>query len=491
MGLALGSASACGPTIVPEADGTGGDDLPLPPATSTSDSTAGMDDTADDGVVDLMSGDVGMPSCTGTPDCPLPVDVLVVVDNSSTMAGHQRLLTSTMVQLVHQLNDARDGSGDPLTVDAHVMVTTTDMDNPLCSPFQPPGYEPAFGSPISTPCTDRLADFDSPIGSIPEACLAACPNAVAPEGAFLALSADASNVPPVEPIDVDGDGDADPPEAQALACLGAVGVNGCGFESPLEAMRQALNPLADHNLGPEPFLRTNSVLSIILITDEIDCSVSDPSIMDDAEWWNINPDTGSPAASSALCWNAGVECDGPDGAGNYSNCTSRNEERLHGVDGYADFLNEELGAAHGRNVFMLPIIGVPPVLAHNPDPPFQPTAGGAPDLIHRDWIDAPYPVGDLSEDDLANGTTAANKRFEYGVAPGCSTPGNPESTLRQGIAPVRMLEVCESLDFQDEEGNDLARCCVESICDDDPNGSMICFAGMLWPSFGGALPGKG
>ena len=57
------------------------------------------------------------------------------------------------------------------------MVTTTDVGNPLCTPVEPPGYEPALGSPVDTACTSRLEHFTDPSGmvSVPEVCLDVCP----------------------------------------------------------------------------------------------------------------------------------------------------------------------------------------------------------------------------------------------------------------------------------------------------------------------------
>ena len=45
----------------------------------------------------------------------------------------------------------------------------------------------------------------------------------------------------------------------------------------LEAMRLALDPATTENAG---FLRENSALAIILLTDEDDCSARDPLLFD-------------------------------------------------------------------------------------------------------------------------------------------------------------------------------------------------------------------
>ena len=62
------------------------------------------------------------------------------------------------------------------------------------------------------------------------------------------------------------------PAVEALSCIAPQGIDGCGFESPLEAMAQALNPDAAWNTAERPFLRPGGVLAIVILTDEVDCS---------------------------------------------------------------------------------------------------------------------------------------------------------------------------------------------------------------------------
>jgi len=61
----------------------------------------------------------------------------------------------------------------------------------------------------------------------------------------------------------------------AIQCLATVGGQGCFFEQPLEAAKRALDPA----LGINPdFLREDALLSIIIITDEDDCSTPRPDL---------------------------------------------------------------------------------------------------------------------------------------------------------------------------------------------------------------------
>ena len=422
----------------PSVEGDATDGSSTTDATPPADSTTGTDpDPADTTATEgPMPRDVPLDECEpGRLGCTDRLDVLLVVDNSHTMAHEQAKLARAMPSLVQALQHVIDDADRQL--DVQVMVTTTDVGNPLCDPFAPPGYEPALGTPLGTPCTERLPDFTDPSGTIsaPEACLDACPSPIAPEDPFVAFGPMGSNVPDAPPLDVDGDGTLDPPEAQALACLVPPGINGCGYESPLEAMRQALDPAAAHNQGPRPFLRSDALLSVVIVTDEADCSVADPTLMSDPAVQNVDPETGAPAPSSAICWNAGVECDPPDEDGVYPSCWSRSEPRMHAVEGHVEFLREDLQ----RDVMMVQLVGVPEVVEHSIEVPFQPIAGGELELVYRDFVDVPYPGGDIPPTEWAQGIRAAHKRFEIGIAPGCTAYEDGVVTA-QATPPVRLLE---------------------------------------------------
>ena len=473
---------ACGPAVA--TTGTDGDDgsstaeaptsttssVPPNPSTTASPSTvtttlttgtpsgtAGSSEDSSDG------GDVttGVEVCQGD-DC--PIDVLVVVDNSRGLGGAQRALAFAMIDLESQLR--------ALGADAQVMFTTTDMGNPLCTAFEPDGYDPASGSPITTACTDRLDDFTG-LGGNPEmvqdACTDVCPEPLVPSGdPFVAFGPGRSNIDGKARVeDIDGDGRPDSVPARAMACLAPMGVNGCGFESPLEAMLQALNPDASWNQGPRPFLRDDAALGIVLLTDEFDCSVRNYDIMSNQEFFEVSPSTGMPAASSAICWNAGLDC-AVVGGGMYDCLPAADEDRLHPLDRYRSWLSGYLAAELGKPVFMAGIVGVPSVTDRLDAPPYTPTAGGVQDLVLRDWTEA-----DVLPAESAAGVTAADKQFDFGIGPGCS---NPESTSRpQGLPPVRTATLCQ--DIADDQGIDA--CCLESICDDDYGNAMRCLTGMF------------
>lgn len=421
--------------------------------------------------------------------CLNKLDIVIVVDNSAGMADAQRELGRSMPRLVSDLTELIDTSGDPVELDVQVMITTTDMDSALCKPFHPAGYTPSLGSPIATSCTDRLDDFTSLDGTVvvPEACTAVCPAGIAPTENFVAFGPSGTNVPNVPEVDIDGDGLLDPPVAQALACLVPQGIVGCGYESPLETMIQAINDQAPWNSGPQPSVRNDAALAIMLVSNEPDCSLANQAVLLDPAYQNISPDLGMPAPSSAICWNAGVECTPGNEAGFYDSCGSIQTFGMHPVSRYTQYL-DYLRDALGKDVFMMEVVGVPPVVAHDPNPPFSPVSGGVHDLLYRDWVGLPYPNGDIDPAEWAEGIRGEDKQFEFGIGPGCNLQ-DENGAFQQATPPVRMLEVCDSLNFGDPEFG--TRCCVESVCDHDLSSSYRCLSGMLSPQGNplGPLPG--
>ncbi len=441
------------------------------------------------------------PTCPVDGGCSNKIDLLFVIDNSGTMGEEQLNLAKNFGLLLQQLRSLSDEDGDAVDVDVNIMVTTTDFDNPACqNPPPPPNYEAAEGAPVFTPCTERLASFTSRDGQtqLPQACTDVCdPTApAAPTEHFIHFDRFGDNV--------EGGTVQD-----ALSCIGPQGIDGCGFESPLESMLQALNPFACWNdpdgcddpkwaFVERPFLRQDAVLTIVIITDEADCSVRDYSIMTDPTFMQTNPDTGQPAVSSGLCWNAGVVCSGLDPmTGAYDGCISAakgpggeigvsdDEAVLHPLSRYRDLLEGLRSAGLVRDIVMLGVLGVPEVTAHADTPPHQPVAGGVSDLVYRQWRDPDVPSGgDILPEEWVAGITAADKTFEFGVGPGCTGYDAAAGTYTgQAIPPVRIREVCESLDVTDDpttpQDETRVRCCIESICDDDFSAAIQCLAGLI------------
>jgi hypothetical protein len=463
-----------GITLSGDGDGDPGDGDPGDGDPDTGDGDGDTTGCPPGGCLDLeddTDSGTGPGGCaSGDGSCGL-VDLLFVIDNSGTMGEEQVNLSANFPLLIDRLQMLTDNEGNPLNPNVNIMVTTTDLGHPQCTPFQPDGYVPAQGAPQNVACINRLDDFTG-LGSnppeFPEACNVGCPVAVAPLDPFIhfeGMNASTTNIPG---NNVKG----------ALSCIGPQGINGCGYEAPLEGMLQAINPTAEWNQGNKPFLRDGAILAIAIITDEVDCSVRSPdgyaffTNQMQNTYWEINPETGTKTqATSAVCWNAGVDCGAPDGNGVYADCNSIDTGVLHPLNRYLTYLQDELIAHQNKEVIMLGILGVPPVTAHNPDPPFEPTMGGVMDLVYRQWIDGAYPAGDILPTDESD---AATKEFEFGVGPGCTGEDGMGGFTGQAIPPVRVKEVCEALNEEDK-----IRCCIESICDTDFSDAIGCLTGII------------
>jgi hypothetical protein len=85
----------------------------------------------------------------------------------------------------------------------------------------------------------------------------------------------------------------------AFSALANAGSSGCGFEQPLAAIRAALDPSNSANVG---FLRDDANLAVVILTDEDDCSLQDPVML------NFDPDRFGPM-ESFRCTRYGVTCD--------------------------------------------------------------------------------------------------------------------------------------------------------------------------------------
>jgi hypothetical protein len=232
-------------------------------------------------------------------------------------------------------------------------------------------------------------------------------------------------------------------------------------------------------------LRPDAITAIAMVTDEADGALATEAVMFDNMFREIDPDSDEPGESSAIIWNAGVDCT-ENGDGTYD-CTSHDVEtdpdnnRLQPLARYTNYLINKLRETDNKEVVMLGILGVPPV---ERDADGNITGGGVDDLIYRDWLDSEYPAGDILPEEWADGVRAADKQFNFGIGPGCTgeDPDNPGTFTGQAIPPVRIKEVCQALDIGDER-----RCCIESVCDDDFSGAIDCLADTIGDAI--ELPG--
>ncbi|MDW8361817.1 MAG: hypothetical protein RMK74_05420 [Myxococcales bacterium] len=191
------------------------------------------------------------------------VDVLFMVDNSNSMAEEQDSLSDQFPRLVRVLTSG-DRNGDGLqdfqpARSLHIGVISSDMGTggfrvPTCN-------ESNFGD------DGRLRDWGRRRSDCP-----AMPRTGRYE-TFLDYT------PDINPDDA----------ARDVTCIAAMGTGGCGFEQQLEAVLKAITPASSplrfqmgttgHADGANAgFLRPDSVLALILVTDEEDCSFADPEL---------------------------------------------------------------------------------------------------------------------------------------------------------------------------------------------------------------------
>src|SRR5690349_11239470 len=172
--------AACGPLVPPidEGDTTS--------TTSTTSSSSTMATSEDDGFSfdDAFDWDTeGTPFCQTNGTCD-QIDLVIVVDNSSTMGEEQLNLSRNFPLLIDALMELTDADGQPVSPSINIMVTTTDFGHPLCTAFEKPDYEPRQGAPVYTGCNSRIERFTSTDPLYPlvieEACTSVCPVDVEP-----------------------------------------------------------------------------------------------------------------------------------------------------------------------------------------------------------------------------------------------------------------------------------------------------------------------
>jgi len=214
------------------------------------------------------------------------VDLLFMIDNSGSMKVNQENITAQLPHLVKILASGdKDGDTKPdftPVSSLHLAVVTTDMGTQAGrkSDYLASGHcnkLNAAGAPVGDDgVMVNVANVSKDVDVHP-----------GPECAALNGQRYQTFIPSAM--------GADPKVfADQFACIAGVGTKGCGLEQPLESIWKALGPSAEGpskdynrfvygvghgNLGDKAnagFLRDDSVLAIISVTDEEDCSVTGP-----------------------------------------------------------------------------------------------------------------------------------------------------------------------------------------------------------------------
>ncbi len=351
-------------------------------------------------------GDAAPPDAGPPPPPANDLDLLFLIDTSASLSEEQAALGAALPRLFEIL-----ASGD---IDGDGAADVRPFDTVQAGVINADMGTGGFNVPT---CTNSMFGDDGVLQTAGSTALAGCEARYPP---FLQWRAD----DPAEAI------------ARPLACIGQ-GTSGCGFEQPLEAILKALSPARatpGTAAGYEPprffanaqghgddrhrgFARDDSLLAVVLFSDEDDCSAHDP------ELFNL----------ASGVYQADLN----------QRCLAHANEALHPVSRYVDGLLQ-LRRSPDRLAFV-PIVGIPRDLEGPADvpPSFPPLI--SPDPAVRDdrmveRIDPTNPVR---------------------LFPSCDEPGT-------GLAfpPVRIVRAASELDRRG------ARVSVASICTNDLSGAV-------------------
>ncbi len=377
------------------------------------------------------------------------VDILFVIDNSGSMGEEQALLSANFASFIGVL-EAEDVSAN-----YRIGITTTDAGNPRCPSAQ---YKPEGGKLVLSSCVDRIAENEFTVNGddFSYACDTFCDKTNAQLVVRGTTTANDPTEKPrkwIERIETKSNITGVANNTEAFQCYGPQGVAGCGFESHLESMYLALAAASSKDSQTNyDFLRAAAILSIVFITDEADCSWNPATkeifTTNKVFWFDPLVDT---APSSALCWNAGVKC---EGAGpTYTSCSSANYDItgaetddpklavLQPISKYIDFVKaieaEKQKIDPGQNVLVSLIAGVP--------------------IGYESFMNE-IPYEDLPPD--------SDNQRNFGIGPGCIL-GDPDMPDAVAVPPVREREFAEAfLKDTTKERN------LYSICQEDYSAAL-------------------
>ncbi|WP_052545850.1 vWA domain-containing protein [Enhygromyxa salina] len=376
------------------------------------------------------------------------VDILFVIDNSGSMGEEQAILANNFGSFIQKLEEK------DVEANYRLGITTSDNGNEWCGLG---ATTPEAGNLVLSSCKSRIGDFIFNSGETDVTDLA-CND-------ICTLDADALEVLP-STTDYDStpkprkwleniEGKKNIPEGtsteDAFKCFGPQGINGCGFESQLESMYLALIRAQNaEEVDSYGFLRASAILAVVFVTDEADCSYNKTYaeiFKQDGNrvFWS---DPAAAFPTSAVCWNAGVDCEGDPN--NYDTCSAVNKDvnGNSGVDnsqavlhpmsryiGLLDGLEKEKQQVNEAQEVIVALIGG----VANDGTPFYGDVGGTNPMFQN----------------------------SFGIGPGCEAPNpiNPAEPV-QAVPPVRLRDLVEEF----TPGN------MFSICQQDYSDAMVAIA---------------
>ncbi|HEX4406136.1 MAG TPA: hypothetical protein VH560_14965 [Polyangia bacterium] len=241
------------------------------------------------------------------------LDLLFMVDNSSSMAPLQKKLAAGFTDFMTVLEQLPGG-----TPDLHIGVVSSSL-----------GAGEEQGIAQCTVGGDRGMLQSAPVGGCMQTGLS---------DNYIAVKTD----PTTGQLDTNFGAQALP---DVFSCIALLGENGCGFEHQLASVRTALDPATAPmtNVG---FLRADAFLAVVLITNEDDCSAPHNTTLFDQTSQLVSDPFGP--LQSYRCNEYGHLClyDGklqapprqPDGEVTLSGCVSNEKGPLDPVADFVTFL---------------------------------------------------------------------------------------------------------------------------------------------------------
>ncbi len=280
------------------------------------------------------------------------VDILFMVDNSSSMGPLQQQLAAGFDAFMNIIDSLPGGAPD-----LHVGVVSSDM---------------GVGDDSIAGCNGQGGDR----GRLQFAPRGACAQTnLAPDAHFIALRTEA-----------DGSRTTNYPGgtlAQTFGCIAPLGELGCGFEQPFASVKHALDPALapPENLG---FLRREAFLAVIMVTNEDDCSAS-PGVplYDTISNLTIASTLGPP--TNFRCNEFGHLCGGSPpprtATGDLGDCVSNETQGyLERVSSFVSFLRGLKGDP--AQVFVASVAGPPTPYQVHVKPPEVPDTADWPEIGH-------------------------------------------------------------------------------------------------------------
>ncbi len=251
------------------------------------------------------------------------IDILFVIDNSSSTSDKQALFQTNFTNFVTALDAFPTGRPN-----LHMGVVTTTVDD---------------GAPAGalTPICGQGADQQNGL----------LQTGSAVTGRYISDIATAAGSGAPRTTNYSGTLET------AFASIADVGDTGCGFEAELEAMKRALDGTT--NAMNSGFIRPAAYLAVIILTDEDDASIKDGSAGNAV--FLVDPEKTDFPLQPEFAYNCDQQITAGSGSAFYTNCVPRTDSYLQDPAYYSSFLASVKDPA--RTVVA--------VIAAPPPPPFQ------------------------------------------------------------------------------------------------------------------------